>query len=87
MTGFEELEIRIDKNNKWKIDFLKKGKIVYSTAIPPTSSDRIDFIDRKCVYHYNYNKPISHGILIKIKKGKAELFLIPLGKILRRHYF
>lgn len=83
MTGFENLEIKIHPKNKWRIDFIENGKLKHTIAIPPTNSDRVDFIDRHCKYCYNYNRPVSHGVLIQIKKGKAKLILIPYGQLKR----
>jgi hypothetical protein len=71
------MEIKLNKNNKWRIDVIKDGKLIYCTAIPPTNGNRIDFINRKWAYKYNNTGPIKHGILIHIIDGNPTLIHIP----------
>jgi hypothetical protein len=73
--------ITINKDNKWRIDIHEEGgKLRHIIAIPPKDSgERIDYISRNCNYHYNYIGAISHGIIVHIKDGKAELKHIPYG--------
>ena len=78
------LNFKICENNKNVIIF-SQGNKTFSIVIPPTSGNRIDFIDRNFKYYYNYKRIISAGFIVIINNGQPTIKHINYNNMIRLH--